>query len=146
MIDWLDRWKQLKLKRRNGAQCQDCIYWEFRNYWQELSFLDGEEDDIWGQCHRHAPRANESVLSKIGNTLGTVAWAVEVTANIEHKEDARGIDGTDYEFATADEREVWEWPLTQPDAWCGEFREGRVPMSAEDRAYFEQERRKDKEE
>jgi hypothetical protein len=134
MIDWLDRWRKMQRERRPGdARCENCVYWEFSHYWEELKFLD-DDDNAWGDCHRHAPSPFQSILTKLGNTLGSVAWATEAAAHIKHSENE--VCGTDYHFEGNDQHEVWQWPLTKSDDWCGDFKAGRVPMNDEDRAYF----------
>jgi hypothetical protein len=118
------------------TRCAQCVYWlpgaSFPGGLSGEQMLIDDPDngnmDSWGECRRHAPSPSQYLFSQIAKLVGAAAWATEETATIEHEKDA------DYRIEGVDSHEVWTWPLTKPQAWCGEGRAGRVPMSAETRA------------
>jgi hypothetical protein len=110
-------------QRPLGAEmrCSNCMYWE------PWIFKSKEHaDDVEGDCHRRAPVAQHFGVGCIGNTIGSIAWAVEATANIEHGDD------TDYTFDTTTMH--WAvWPRTPGHEWCGDFLRRAQPLQvAED--------------
>jgi hypothetical protein len=128
--------KEEKLRRPLGAemQCQNCIFWSLEEWRQEKKLANpaGDHSGVWGECRRHAPRPSDENISKLGDLIGSIAWAVEETAGIEHNKHSP------YEFESGEYGEVWFWPKTQPYSWCGEFKSGRKAMSQENINRFEQ--------
>jgi hypothetical protein len=113
-------------QRPLGAEmrCTNCVYWEpwiFKSKEQHA-------DDVEGECHRRAPVAQHFGVGCIGNTIGSMTWAVEELANVEHDDD------TDYEFGI-DTMHWAEWPRTHGHEWCGDFLRRTQPLQvAEDQA------------
>jgi hypothetical protein len=114
--NYLDEEKKDERSRRplgQEMQCRYCIFWELESWKEEKKLVDPEEDDagIWGECHRNAPKPLTDAMYKIGDLLGSIAWAAETAADIEHSKT------TSYDFEKEDREEVWFWPRTQPYSW-----------------------------
>jgi hypothetical protein len=128
--------KEEKTRRPLGAemQCRNCIFWSLEEWKEEKKLMNSTDDqaDIWGECRRHAPRPPDETITKLGDLLGSIAWAVEETAGIEHSK------YSPYDFEAGRYSEVWFWPKTQPYSWCGEFKPGRKAMNQENIDRFEQ--------
>lgn len=126
--DDINNWEKDKQERRGGAVCQKCIYWE-PDFLQAERQLVMDKESIWsdvlGFCHRHAPQPSMSMIHHMLQLIGESTWALNSIANIENDE------SQDYRPECRDVFEVHEWPLTNANAWCGEFKAGRkVPDAA----------------
>jgi hypothetical protein len=119
MSDWVAEMMAFeKTLRPDGPEqrCDRCQFWQ-----PHLVIMGrGDNDDLRGECHRHAPSPLQAVISKIGRVVGAAAWACEETANVKHDKDGKDF-GTDYTFEGQDQAYVHEWPMTSDDDWCGDF-------------------------
>jgi hypothetical protein len=113
------------------VHCQHCVYWLIDWLDEKKLIEDDEEDGVRGQCRRHAPTPFAQVALRTAQMAGDTAWAAEESASIKHSE------AEDYSAEGLDMCEVDEWPMTLPDAWCGDGVAGRIPPSAERLAELE---------
>jgi hypothetical protein len=100
--------------------CQNCIYWEIADYNCDQLIKDnakGAFSDVVGECRRCAPRPLQHIILHTGQMVARAAFALNTMAKIPINEEA-----DDYEMGSTYEDNVHEWPMTNANAWCGEFK------------------------
>jgi len=118
-------------ERYARVHCRDCIHWLI-GWHDEKRLIEGDEEEkVRGQCRRKAPTPFSFLAVRHAEMASDAAWAAEEFANIKHE------DAGEYAIDGMDMFQVDEWPLTLPDAWCGDGRAGRMPPSAERLAELE---------
>jgi hypothetical protein len=116
----LEKYDQRPLGRT--MRCQNCAYWEFPLRQKQQLDDDnakGPFSDIYAECRRHAPIPLQYVILHIGQLTAQVAVAVNILAGIKMSEN------DDYELGSDYEDNIHEWPMTNANAWCGEFEQRR---------------------
>ena len=99
--------------------CQNCAYWETRAFNRATLTEDnaiGPWSDVVGECKRRAPVPQQHIARHIGQLTAQAAFALNTMANIEIDKD------DDYELGSVYEDQVHEWPMTNANDWCGEFK------------------------
>jgi hypothetical protein len=121
----LERWQGLLARHRPGGErtrCRNCIYWEVADVDALIDLIE-EGDSIFsyvmGECRRHASRPMQSIVRR---------------------------DYFEYLTEGVDEYDVHNWPQTDANEWCGEFRDGRTYPDLETCKQYQEERRKEQEE
>jgi hypothetical protein len=123
--------EEIERLEQRKERCDHCRYWEL-DYSAAIRDRFYNEDDRFGECHRHAPSPAVDLHSRIGETLGSIAWATEEIADIEHYDEKKPSERIrcDYEFADKDLYKVWQWPNTRACEWCGDFQEWPAELIA----------------
>jgi len=99
--------------------CQNCAYWEISSYSEATLAEDntiGPFSDVSGECRRRAPVPQQHIVLHTGQLTAQAAYALNIMANIKIDEN------DDYELGSVYEDQVHEWPMTNANAWCGEFK------------------------
>jgi hypothetical protein len=141
MSDLVEEFSAFEMSVQRDVRCDRCRYWEL-DYIAAV-FHGHHDDDCYGECHYSAPSPVMEVLRKIGDSLGSIAWATEETANIKHN--AEGDNGgssktVDYTFEGKDVYEIGTWPRTRGVDWCGRFSSLLPELLAERNALLEKHR------
>jgi hypothetical protein len=124
-MDSLDIWRASQQRRRpdEGMLCQNCVYWVVDNWTDERRLakanMNGFWSDVRGFCKKHAPTPTSQLLHEIAQFAGEAAWALDEMAKIQTE------DCKDYRVETKEIFYINEWPMTDANAWCGEFKAGR---------------------
>jgi hypothetical protein len=100
--------------------CQNCTYWgPFDQKQLDEDNIKGPFSDIFAECRRRAPVPLQHIILHTGQMTAQVAFAVNILAKIKINEN------DDYELGTVYENHVHEWPMTNANDWCGEFKRRR---------------------
>lgn len=114
MDEFLRKIDEERARRPGGyaTRCGRCLYW-VKDKWND----DEDHPADWtGECHRKAPSGTDWLHHCVADLVGSIAWATEETANIEHVE----ITGQ-YRPAEKGNATSIMWPTLDAHDWCGEF-------------------------
>lgn len=126
-VDKIDELSKQVLDERSrrpggsGTICQRCCYWECTKYDTAQLAKDNSEQggawsDIFGFCKRHAPIPVQAITHHMGQLLGEIALMLHGAHNYELTKNR------DYHLEGRDTFEVNEWPMTNANDWCGDFK------------------------